>query len=113
MRKTLPSPTKSQQPSDSARKSLWSSTTTLISKLLTRTICRLQNLFSESEQEIVGRAGSPLHAVHISRHGAYSPPRASCATCSAGNFFCLQRLIARRSARSRGRPAFVIFFCAV
>ena len=49
-----------------------SSTMTLISKSLTRAICRLQTLFSESERKIVGRAGSPLHAVHISRHGAHS-----------------------------------------
>ena len=47
---------KSQQSSDSATKSLSFSMTTLISKSLTRAICRLQTLFSGSERKIVGRA---------------------------------------------------------
>src|SRR5438094_8867737 len=97
----------SLQSSHSATRSRSFSTTTLISKLLTRAICRLQTLFSESERKIVGRAGSPLHAVHISLHGAHGVTRPT------ADFFCLQRPIASRSARSRGRPAFVIFFCAV
>src|SRR5437667_8677446 len=74
---------KSQQSSDSATRSLSFSTTILISKSLTRAICRLQTLLSATERKVVGKAGSPLRAVHISRHGAHGVTRPS------ADFFCL------------------------
>src|SRR6266481_5080288 len=73
---------KSQQSSDSATRSLSFSTTILISKSLTRAICRLQTLFSATERKVVGKAGSPLRAVHISRRGAQGLTRFT------DDFFC-------------------------
>src|SRR5216117_1903505 len=74
---------KSQQSSDSSTRSLSFSTTILISKSLTRAICRLQTLLSATERKMVGRAGSPLRAVHISRRGAHGVTRFT------ADFFCL------------------------
>src|SRR4029453_11201644 len=71
---------KSQQSSDSATRSLSFSTTILISKSLTRETYRLQTLLSATERKMAGKAGSPLRAVYISRHGAHGaarPPRDS------------------------------------
>src|SRR4029450_3319809 len=71
----------SQQWSDSATRSLSFSTTILISKSLTRETYRLQTLLSATERKVVGKAGGPLRAVHISRHGGDGGTRA--------DFFCL------------------------
>src|SRR5882724_11692199 len=74
---------KFQQSSDSATRSPSFSTRILISKSLTRGIFLLQTLFSATERKMVGRVGSALRAVHISRHGAHGVTRPT------ADLFCL------------------------